>query len=640
MCGIVGQVRAAGSVDPVLIERMCAAQEHRGPDSRGVHTSAGVGLGIQRLRVVDLATGDQPIYNEDRSIVLVLNGEIYNHAELRDQLRRRGHRFSTNGDTEVIAHLYEDEGPRCVERLHGMFAFALWDDHRRQLLLARDRVGKKPLFYAEGGGILTFASELHALMQDPAVPDEIDARAIDRYLAFGYVPAPLSAFAGVRKLMPATTLTYRDGTPALRRYWNLEYGTKRASARPSDLAEETRAAIRKAVRQRMVADVPVGAFLSGGIDSSAVVAAMSEASSEPVKTFTIGFEDERHNELPQARRVAAAFATDHHEMIVRPDAVDILPTMVRHYGEPFADSSAIPSFYLAQFARRHVTVALNGDGGDESFAGYQRYTTSMLLAHLDRLPAAWRRGTGGLAHALPANGDSHGRVTRATRWAGWSGLPLHERYVDQMSIFGARGRAALYAPEYAAFVGTSTAPDVLVEPWTEASGDHLLDQLLEVDVNTYLPGDLLVKMDIATMAFSLEARSPLLDHELMEFAATLPPGFKARGLQRKIGLRAALRGWVPDDILDGPKRGFSVPLARWLREQLGTYAREVLQDPSTAARGWFRQSEVQRLLDRHATGQEDNSGRIWALLALEVWHRERETAGRPGRVHEPAAAAA
>jgi asparagine synthase (glutamine-hydrolysing) len=632
MCGVAGQVRFDGqSVDPAVVERMCAAQEHRGPDSRGMHRDETSCLGIQRLRVIDLETGDQPILNEDGSIAVVLNGEIYNFAELRRELRARGHRFTTQGDTEVIVHLYEDLGPRCVERLHGMFGLALWDGRRRRLLLARDRVGKKPLFVAERDGVLSFASELGALMQDPEISGEVDLHAIDCYLAYGYVPAPLSAFRGVQKLPPATLLVFEGGVSRTECYWRLDYARK-AELPDADVPEAVREALRRAVRRRMVADVPLGAFLSGGIDSSAVVAAMAEASAGPVKTFSIGFDFETHDELPYARRIASEFATDHHELVVRADAVELLPRLVRHYGEPFADSSAIPSFYLAQLARRHVTVALNGDGGDESFAGYQRYTTNVLLARLDCLPAALRRSAAAVAARLPLDGHPASPLGRARRLAIASGREMRDRYLAQAMVFTPDARGALLSDEFSMAIGRSIAEDVLLEPWAAASGESLLDQLLETDVLTYLPGDLLTKMDIATMASSLEARSPMLDHQFMELAASLPADWKARGLRRKRALRAALRGWVPDDILDAPKRGFEVPIAQWLRGGLSSFAREVLLDPGAIERGWFREHAVRELLDRHTSGRDDHGAQIWSLLVLELWQREIVAPRAAGRM--------
>jgi asparagine synthase (glutamine-hydrolysing) len=623
MCGIAGIARAdCAPVERELLERMCEAQVHRGPDARGLHIEDGVGLGIQRLRVIDLATGDQPIYNEDRSVVVVLNGEIYNYRELRERLRRNGHRFDTEGDTEVIVHLYEERGPACVRELHGMFAFALWDSRRRQLLLARDRVGKKPLFYSERSGALSFASELAALMQDDEIPPAIDHQAIDAYLAYGYVPAPLSAFRAVRKLMPASTLTYRDGAAAIERYWRLDYSRKQAPRPVQDVEEELRATIRRAVRRRMVADVPTGAFLSGGVDSSTVVAAMAEASSKPIKTFSIGFEEERFNELPNARLVAREFATDHHEMLVRPDAIEILPKVVRHYGEPFADPAAIPSFYLARFAHEHVTVALNGDGGDESFAGYQRYTTNLLLSRFDRLPLKLRRVASAAGRRACAGGDLRSLRSRLGRLAVASALDRESRYLAQRSVFTATERAELFTPDYSALVGPSHADDALLEPWRSSTAPDLLDQFLDVDVNGYLPDDLLAKIDIATMAYSLEGRSPLLDHELMELAASLPAGLKAEGGQRKRVLRSALQGWVPEEILNASKRGFELPLAQWFRGELRDYAYDVLLDPACTARGWCRESGVRRLLDEHTAGARDHGRRIWTLLMLELWYQD------------------
>jgi asparagine synthase (glutamine-hydrolysing) len=623
MCGIAGIARASEApVDRDVLERMCEAQAHRGPDARGLHLADGVGLGIQRLRVVDLVTGDQPIHNETRSVTVVLNGEIYNFHELRRRLRADGHRFATDGDTEVIVHLYEELGPACVRELHGMFAFALWDHHRRQLLLARDRVGKKPLFYCERPGALSFASELHALMQDPEVPRELDHQALDSYLARGYVPAPQSAFAAVRKLMPASTLVYREGRVQTERYWRLDYSRKRPPRPAGEVEEEIRGAIRKAVRRRMIADVPMGAFLSGGVDSSAVVAAMAESSSEPVRTFSIGFEEERFNELPQARLIAREFGTDHHELVVRPDAIEMLPKLVRHYGEPFADASALPSFYLARFAGEHVTVALNGDGGDESFAGYSRYTTNLALAQLDRLPLALRRAVGALSRRVVLGGDPRTLRSRLGRFSLALPLSSEARYLAHTSTFTQAARAQLYTPEYAAGLDTSLAGEALSDPWRSSSATDHLDLLLDVDVNSYLPGDLLTKMDIATMAYSLEGRSPLLDHELMELAASLPADMKAARGQRKRVLRSAMRGWIPDGILDAPKRGFELPTAQWFRGELREFAREALLDPGSTSRGWFREQEVRRLLDEHAASTHDHGRRLWTLLMLELWHAQ------------------
>jgi asparagine synthase (glutamine-hydrolysing) len=623
VCGIVGTVRREGRpADPALIERMCAALEHRGPDARGVHAEGPAGLGIQRLRVVDLEGGDQPIYNEDRSVAVVLNGEIYNFRELRRRLEAAGHRFRTDGDTETIVHLYEEEGVECVRSLDGMFAFALWDAPRQRLLIARDRVGKKPLFYSLHAGGLSFASELRALLEDDQVPRELDEEALDCYLAYGYVPAPLCIFRAVRKLPPATCMVHEGGDLSFARYWQLDYARKHQVEDARELHGPLLETLRRSVRRRLVADVPLGAFLSGGIDSSAVVAAMALESPDPVRTFSIGFDSARFDELEHARAVAAQFGTEHEELRVRPDAIEIAPRIARHYGEPFADSSAVPSFYLAELTRRHVTVALNGDGGDESFAGYTRYAANVLAGRLERVPAPLRRLAGGLAARLPESPEEQSARNRARRLGASLRLDGPGRYARYVSLFDREQRQRLYGDELRAAVGDGVvAAEAIAEPWREASGRDRLDLLLEVDVRTYLPGDLLTKIDIATMAHSLEARSPFLDPEMMQFAASIPAPMKLRGMEKKAVLRDALRAWLPASILDRPKQGFSVPLAEWLRGELREYSREVLLDPGAFSVGRFRAGAVEALLDEHRDGS-DHSQRIWALLMLELWRTE------------------
>jgi asparagine synthase (glutamine-hydrolysing) len=620
VCGIAGKVNRDAGVSAALIERMCERQAHRGPDSRGLFSGDGIGLGIQRLRVIDLDTGDQPVYNEDRSVVVVLNGEIYNYRELRRELEGRGHSFSTHGDTETIAHLYEEEGPGLVRRLSGMFAFALWDERRRRLLIARDRVGKKPLFFSDRGGTLSFASELAALMADEEIPHEIDMAAIDCYLAYGYIQAPRSIWRAVKKLPPAHTLIWEDGSTRIERYWRLDYSRKTGAPLPA-LEEELRTRVGAAVRRRMIADVPLGALLSGGVDSAIVVSEMAAASPQQVKTFSIGFAQEAYDELPLARLTAQRFGTDHEEFTVEPDAIEIVPKLVRHYGEPYADSSAIPSFYLAELTRRQVTVALNGDGGDESFAGYLRYVANSLSGGLDHVPRPLRRGAAAAADRLVRLGDARGLRSYGRRFLTSVGEDAPGRYADHVCIFNRSEREALLGGAASAAIEAETA-DVIAGPWRLASGHSRLDVLLETDVDTYLPGDLLVKMDIASMAHSLEARSPLLDPEVMQFAASLPPRYKARVASKKWILRRAYRGRLPDEVLDGPKRGFGVPLGAWFRGELRDFTREVLLDPSTLGRGLCGEGPVRALLDQHDIGGADRSMQIWALLMLELWHRE------------------
>jgi asparagine synthase (glutamine-hydrolysing) len=622
MCGIVGQVKGDRAVEPRMLEEMCAALEHRGPDARGVTALGRAGLGVQRLRIIDLATGDQPIFNEDGTIAVVLNGEIYNYRELRERLERAGHRFSTRTDTEVIVHLYEDHGVDCVRRLHGMFGLAIWDAGRGRLILARDRVGKKPLFYAHRGADISFASELNALMRDPEVDSELDHEALDAYFAYGYVPAPLSAFRAVRKLPPATTLIHDGASIECERYWRLEYEPKREVKDLGELHEQVREAITRAVKRRMISDVPLGAFLSGGIDSSAVVAAMADASPQPVKTFSIGFSSDRFNELPHARRVAERFGTDHHEFLVDPDAVAILPGLARQYGEPFADSSALPSFHLAQLARRNVTVALNGDGGDESFAGYQRYVANLVLHRLGRLPGPLRRAAARAGGALPRSARIDDRRNKARRLLVGLGLDRPARYNAYMSHLDGLNRDELYSDDYRRIAEESRGESAVDVAWHDSRATSVVDAMLATDVGTYLPGDLLVKVDIATMAHSLEARSPFLDHELMELAASIPAELKVRGTEKKIVLRDALREWLPDDILDRPKQGFELPIAEWFRGDLREFGREILLDDPARSRGYFRPQHVERMFERHVEGSEDNARGLWTLLMFELWHRE------------------
>jgi asparagine synthase (glutamine-hydrolysing) len=608
---------------------MCGAIEHRGPDSRGTHSAPGVGLGIQRLRVIDLVTGDQPISNENGTVTVVLNGEIYNYRELRKDLERRGHKFSTRTDTEVIVHLYEENGPDLVHDLHGMFAFALWDDERRRLVLARDRLGKKPLFYALRGRTLTFASELNAVMRDPSVPDDLDLQALDAFLALRYVPHPLSIYSAVRKLPPAGRLVWDDGTVRIDRWWRLAYHPKQGPTNVVEFGEAIREAVRRSTRRRLISDVPLGAFLSGGIDSSAVVAAMAEASSKPVKTFSIGFATSRpeFNELPYARLVARKFGTDHHEEIVEPDVVATLPRVVRAFGEPFADPTALPTFRLAELTRRHVTVALSGDGGDEAFGGYDRYAANLLLARFDRLPRAFRRSVARLGTHIPPDPIINSTRSRLRRLAGALPLSSGDRYLAYISGLDAGvDRVEVYTPEGRSQVGEGCVDSVIRAVWEASDANGLLDHMLATDSELYLPGDLLAKVDIASMHYSLEARCPLLDHELMELAASAPSELKVDGRQKKVGFRAALRGWVPDEILDRPKRGFELPIADWLRGDLGSFARDVLLDPQTRQRGLLNPAYAGVLLKRHIEGREDHSRQIWTLLVLELWQRESKDA--------------
>lgn len=622
MCGIAGKLDFAGGVDPVLLGRMCSAIEHRGPDSRGVWCDGPVGLAIQRLAIIDVGGGDQPMFNEDRTIAVVMNGEIYNFQELRSQLVARGHRFRTHADTEVLVHLYEDHGDELVDHLRGMFAFAVWDCRRRRLLLGRDRIGKKPLLIARQGDKLWFASEMMALIQDAEIDRTPNAQAIASYLAYQYVPHPLGAFKQVEKLPPGSTLAVSIDGEQRRRYWSLDYGATEPDATVEELQERLRQLIWEATRIRLISEVPLGAFLSGGIDSSAVVAAMADQMTEPVKTFSIGFPNDDFDEVRYARMVAERFSTDHHEFVVEPNAIEIMPKLARHYGEPFADPSAIPSFYLAEMTSHHVTVALNGDGGDESFAGYTRYLTNDLVAHLNWMPRPLQRLMPRLVKPLGEGSRNDQFRARVQRLARVLAMEPYERYAYWMSAFQGHMREDAFQPEFLAAIDGRRSEEVIGEPWRASTATSRIDRMLDVDVNTYLPADLLVKMDIATMAYSVEGRSPFLDHKLMEFAASLPAQLKLHGMTGKRLLKAAMRDVLPGEILSRSKMGFGVPLLHWFRGELRELPSEVLLGVDSRVHAYVRPAAVRRMIDEHQSGVADHSLRLWVLLQLEMWHRE------------------
>src|SRR4051812_13176940 len=621
MCGIAGVVDRERMPEEGLVDAMCERIVHRGPDARGIHSAGAAVLGSQRLAIIDVAGGAQPIFSEDGQVAVVMNGEIYNFVELRDRLRAGGHVFATGSDAEVLVHLYEDLGDALVHELRGMFAFAIWDANRERLLLARDRVGKKPLYYAAGERRIAFASELAALLADPSIDTTIDPQALDAYLALQYVPHPLSIFSAVRKLPPASVLSFDDSGTKVERYWRLDYGPKLDGLDEEEAARRVREELDEATRIRLMSEVPLGAFLSGGIDSSAVVAFMARHMSEPVKTFSISYGEADFDEARFARMVAERYGTDHQEFRVEPHALSVLPQLARHYGEPFADPSAIPSFHLAELAGRHVTVALNGDGGDEAFAGYPRYARMATLLRLRRAPGPLKAVAAGLSRLL----GEEGAEAQLRRRVAVLGRALTEPeplvYANFVRPFDAQRRARLLRPELRARLDGRHAERVLEDAWRLGDSGGV-DRLLAVDIETYLPDDLLVKIDIATMAHSLEARSPFLDHHLLELAARLPMEMKLqRGGGKRI-LKRALHGIVPDEVLDRPKMGFGVPLKHWFRGELRDPLRDLLLDPSAHCREYLVGSEIEKLLAEHAAGHYDHAQRLWALVQLETWHRE------------------
>jgi len=610
MCGIAGVVGAR--TDPEALRRMGLAISHRGPDESRQWVDGDVGFAFQRLSIIDVAGGHQPIFNEDGSVALMLNGEIYNHRDLRRGLEERGHVFSTNCDVEVVLHLWEEVGEGCLERLRGMFALAIWDSRSRSLFLARDRVGKKPLYYRRmaGGGLL-FASEIKAILQHPEVPRVPDRAAIDQFMVLGHVPSGMSAFKGVERLQPAHWLLWRDGWVEGGRYWELDY-TRKLAASPGELHEEITRLLRRAVSIRLESEVPLGAFLSGGVDSSAVVAFAAEALTQPLKTFSIGFETAAFDESAYARLVAARFGTDHHELVVKEASPELIDDIVWHYDQPFGDSSAIPTFQLAQLTSPHVTVVLNGDGGDESFAGYRRYELAGFAGYF-ALPAPLRELVGAAAGPL-AQALRRGR--RVAPLLGCDGL---HAYFMLLTHLAPGDRRALYPPELLERLRGSSYPPLRV---MESHGHRsLLDAYQEADVNSYLPDDLLIKMDVATMAHSLEARSPLLDQELMEFLASVPASEKMPGGSPKALFKSVLRGFLPAQVLDRRKMGFGVPLGQWLRTSLKDQLVDILLGTTARQRGYFRPTRVEAMVRTHLAGDNLYQHQLWDMLMLELWHR-------------------
>lgn len=620
MCGIVGIVRNDGKpIDEPLLSRMCSAIRHRGPDDDGFYVNGSVGLAMRRLSIIDLKSGHQPIHNQDRSSWIVFNGEIYNYLELREKLEKLGHTFYTNSDTEAIVHAYDQFGTDCPKHLRGMFAFAIWNERNQELFLARDRVGKKPLLYAHINGQLIFGSEFSALLLHPDVSRDIQPEALDYYLSFMCIPAPLTAYKAIRKLEPGHWLRWCKGEVERQRYWQPDFSRK-LKISEEEAGERTVEILREAVRVRLMSEVPLGAFLSGGIDSSAVVALMSQESSDRVKTFSIGFEEQDFSELQHARRIAEHVGADHHEFIVRPDAVEVLPVLVEHYGEPYADSSAVPTYYVARETRKHVTVALNGDGGDESFAGYERYIAMGLTEKYRMVPSFLRESViRETVNLIPSSATKRSRVKSAKRLLEVVSLPRVDRYTHWMSVFNEETKQPLYSDSFRRQTQQADATGLLAEWFKRANGIGILDAMLLTDQMTYLPNDLLVKVDIATMAVSLEARSPFLDHHVIEFAASLPQDLKLRRLTSKYLLKKVLRKLLPSENLNRRKMGFGVPIGHWFRGKMQPFLREVVLSEKAMRRGLFKPEAVRQLIELHTRGERDYSHQLWTLLMLELW---------------------
>ena len=620
MCGIAGIVSSNRTerIEEALVHQMCDAIVHRGPDDEGLLARNNVGLGMRRLSIIDLSGGHQPIFNEDRSAWIVFNGEIYNFPELRPELEAHGHHFSTHSDTETIVHLYEEMGADCVQKLRGMFAFALWDDRRQSLLIARDRLGKKPLHYALHNGKLYFASEIKSILTVRPELAEVNRAALMQYMYLGYVPDPATAFSKIHKLPPGHLLEFQHGELRVRKYWDLpEYGTH-ASMSEEECLEEMEARLAEATRIRLISDVPLGALLSGGTDSSTIVALMARASSRPVKTFAIGFRQADFDESQYARLVAQKFATEHHELILEPDVVASLEKLTSSMEEPFSDPSILPTYFVSCLARQHVTVALSGDGGDELFAGYTRYGIQQRRQVAALIPkGAWRFYRERLFPLLP-------KAMRGRQFSYNLSLPWQERYADEVCLIPAFERdMPLLSPEFRATIAESGDPqDILLQLFANAPASDPISKMLYVDTKTYLVEDILTKVDRMSMLTSLEVRVPILDHTFVEWVTSLGPEWKMRdGKQKYIFRKLAERVGVPREVLYRPKRCFALPLVHWTRNEMKDLILGVLLDPCTLQRGYLDPKGVRHLLDEHMSGKRNHSGRVWRLLLFELWHR-------------------
>ena len=626
MCGVCGLIdyKANSSFGEDIIRKMCKEIQHRGPDDEGVYINKeplAVGLGHRRLSIIDLSSaGHQPMSNEDKTIWVIFNGEIYNYKVLREDLKKTGHTFKSHSDTETIIHLYEEYGEECVKYLRGMFVFALWDERQKKLYLARDRTGKKPLLYYHKNNKFCFASEFTSLLTSGLIEKNIRHESLDEYLTYGYVPAPFTIYEDVFKLPPANILILKNNEVTIKPYWRLDYGNK-INISENDAVEEILRLLKESVNIRLYSDVPLGAFLSGGIDSSAVVAFMSQLSSKKVKTFSIGFEDEDYSELKYARNIAKKFNTEHHEFIVKPKALEILPLLVERYGEPYADSSCVPTYYVSQQTKQFVTVALNGDGGDESFAGYERYQAMLTAEIFHKIPYPAKILIQKLSRFLPDSIDAKNKLRRMKRFIDGASLPYNKRYMRWVGIFDDGFKRELYSDKFANILKGANSIS-FIEPFlTNSDSSHVLDRLLNTDVHGYLPNDLLVKVDITSMANSLEVRSPFLDHKLMEFAAKLPAEYKLRGSTKKYILKKAIGDLLPSENVHRRKMGFGVPVGKWFREELREFLKETLLSQSLLKREYFKPEVIKSMVKDHINKRKDYSFQLWSLLMLELWHK-------------------
>src|SRR3989339_367936 len=621
MCGITG-IYNYGNDKPIekgILQKMCDVIRHRGPDSEGIFLRNSVGLGIRRLAIIDLQTGNQPIHNEDNTLWIVLNGEIYNFIELKKDLSKN-HSFYTKTDTEVILHLYEQYGEKCVEHLRGMFAFAIWDEKNKKIFIAKDRVGKKPLYYTLINGSFVFASEIKSILEYIKKTPETDLEAIDLYLTYQYIPSPKTIFKNIKSLLPAHTLTCdKNGNIKTEKYWDLDF-IKKTDLSFAEACKKTESLLTEATDLRMISDVPLGAFLSGGHDSSIIVGLMSKLSKQPVKTFSIGFDESEFSELKYARIAANHFKTDHHEFIVKASFIDILPRLVWHYGQPYADSSALPSYFVSNETRKHVTVALNGDGGDETFGGYLRYKAmkgSMFFSFPFQMLGS--NLTKKIASFIPYSEEKRFFRYMKRMISALSNSP-ELRNLQWHYYSSNEAKEKLYTNSMKQNFNNNTYK-YLAGIFKNAPANNTMDRTFYTDIKAYLPECLLVKMDIASMANSLEARSPFLDHKVMEFSASLPPSWKVHGLTTKYILKKTFNNFLPKEIINRKKMGFGIPVGKWFRNEWKNYFIETVMSKKALERGYFKKESLEQLFKEHQESKRDNGYRLWALLMLELWHR-------------------
>jgi asparagine synthase (glutamine-hydrolysing) len=626
ICGVAGDLSHPSFCDDPVLKNMSRALLHRGPDDDGCHIGNGIMLAMRRLSIIDLVSGQQPVTNEDKTLHLIFNGEIYNFRELRDDLQRKGHLFASKSDSEVILHAYEEYSDQFIEHLNGMFAFAIWDEPKRRLLIARDRLGIKPMYYWAGRSSLVFGSELKALLANPHVPQEIDLEALDHFLTLEYIPGPLTIFKGIYKLPAGHLLIYQDGQVKLEKYWDIPF--KRICDTKDDCIEILRGLLEDAVRSHMVSDVPIGALLSGGIDSSTIVAFMAQASTESIQSFSIGFSDETYNELFYARAIGDKFGAIHHEEILQPNIQEMALKLVGHMDEPFSDFSIFPTYLVSNLASKHVKVVLSGDGGDELFGGYDTYVAQSLDTYYRRLPASFRNVViPAIVRRIPPQPAKKGLINKTKRLIEGSNLPPSLQHTRWMMFMNTAEKASLYKPELFESLNGCSPTALLHNYFQQSAAFDSLAQQQYVDIKTYLVDDILTKVDRMSMANSLEVRVPFLDHRLVEFAVNLPPHMKVHYGRTKIILRDMMKGILPESVLSKPKEGFSIPIKNWLRVQLKPLMNELLAPDLIHKRGYFDVKTVSLWMKEHLEGRANHSHRLWSLMVLELWHQgvlERE----------------